>query len=134
MNPDRFSLLVDNSPLSPELKAIRAKIDVGIEAVPAGSYQETNPYILLQSHSQVTALLPVEPQPEMINYLDWSQAGTGTATRGTSTLSPPTPTTGGSWPVAAEICKTGNIDTMAARRTLSKNDFSTENTHIPRIS
>ena len=42
--------------------------------MPAGTYQETNPYILLQSHSQVTALLPVEPQAEMINYLDWSKA------------------------------------------------------------
>ena len=63
-----------NCPVSPELRAIRAECDVGIEPVPSGTYQETNPYILLQSHSELT-LLPVEPQPEIINYLDWSKAG-----------------------------------------------------------
>ena len=48
--------------------------DAGIEPVPFGTYQETNPYILLQSDSELT-VLPVEPQPEIINYLDWSKAG-----------------------------------------------------------
>ena len=67
---------MDNCPLSPELRAIRAESDVGIEAVPAGTYQETNPYILLLQSSDTTLpLLPVEPQPEIINYLDWSKAG-----------------------------------------------------------
>ena len=61
-------------PLSSELRAERAASDVGIEAVPAGSYQETNPYLLLQS-STPSSLLPVESQPERINYLDWSRAG-----------------------------------------------------------
>ena len=70
---DLLSLLVDTCHLSPELRAIREESDVGIEAVPAGSYQETNPYLLLQA--SVSALLPVEPPPETINYLDWSQAG-----------------------------------------------------------
>ena len=41
--------------------------------MPYGTYQEFNPYILLQTSA--TSLLPVEPQPEIINYLDWSQAG-----------------------------------------------------------
>ena len=59
--------------LSSELRAERAESDVGIEAVPAGSYQETNPYLLLQS-STPSSLLPVESQPERINYLDWSRA------------------------------------------------------------
>ena len=49
--------------LSSELRAFRAAYDVGIEAVPAGTYQETNnPYLLLQSS-------------EMINFLDWTRAG-----------------------------------------------------------
>ena len=66
---------MDNCPLSPELRAIRAESDVGIEAVPPGTYQETNPYILLQSPDASLPILPVESQPEIINYLDWSQAG-----------------------------------------------------------
>ena len=37
------------------------------------TYQETNPYLLLQS-STPSSLLPVESQPERINYLDWSRA------------------------------------------------------------
>ena len=61
---------------------MRAATDVGIEAVPAGTYQETNPYILLQpslpslpSLSSLSSLLPVEPQPEVLTYLDWERAG-----------------------------------------------------------
>ena len=41
--------------------------------MPCGTYQEFNPYILLQTAA--TSDLPEEPQPETINYLDWSLAG-----------------------------------------------------------
>ena len=64
---------VDNAPLSSELRAARAVSDVGIEAVPAGTYQETSPYILLQT--QADPVLPVESQLEIISYLDWSKSG-----------------------------------------------------------
>ena len=50
--------------------AARAASDVGIEAVPAGTYQENNPYLLLQ-----TSVTSVESQSEVITYLDWSRAG-----------------------------------------------------------
>ena len=41
--------------------------------MPAGTYQETSPYILLQSSGY--SVLPVESQSEIISYLDWSKAG-----------------------------------------------------------
>ena len=46
---------------------------MGIEAVPAGTYEETNPYLLLQT--SVPSLLSVESQPEILTYLDWDKAG-----------------------------------------------------------
>ena len=56
--------------------AARAASDVGIEAVPAGTYQENNPYLLLQtSVTSVSSLLTGESQSEVITYLDWSRAG-----------------------------------------------------------
>ena len=49
---------------------------MGIEAVPAGTYEETNPYLLLQtSLPSLPSLLPVQPQPELLTYLDWERAG-----------------------------------------------------------
>ena len=50
---------------------LRENLVGGIEAVPAGTYQETNPYVLIQSSSSPS---PCE-RVDSIKHLDWAETG-----------------------------------------------------------
>ena len=67
------SVTVDDFKPSKALMELRENLVGGIEAVPAGTYQETNPYVLIQSSSS-PSLSPSE-RVDSINHLDWAETG-----------------------------------------------------------